>query len=558
MLNNISLKWKGILIILFCLLGMGTLEYLSALQTKDTMLEEKKIKIQEIVKTLLDVVTQAANLAKTGAITEDEAKERAKAAIRSIVYNQNNDYVFVYDFDGTCLVTGVKPEMEGKNILGAKDSNGMPFVAQIIEVAKGEGGFVNYMWDRKGINTPKISYAMGYKPWNWLIGTGIYIDDVENAFYSNLEKALMNLSIVIIIVGGFTIVVVRSIINPILLTSEQMKKITKKENVEITGTDRQDELGAMSRTLLEMKDSIDKQNRMEAELSLVESRKREENRITMNNLANSLENQVGTIVVSIEKAIADLQTMSTTLASASEETTRQSNSVASASQLASANVQTVAAASEELSASIKELVRNISDTAAATKVCTETAKVSQSYLKVLQTSVDEIDGVIQAINGVASQTNLLALNATIEAARAGEAGKGFAVVANEVKNLAGATNKMTEEIAKKINDIKTSSSDTIKSMQDIMKQIAAVDERTTSISTAVEEQNASTLEISRSAQEASSCTNEVFNSIGQVQIASKDTALSTDQLKQASEDLASQASYLKMAIATFIKEVRTT
>jgi|GEM_PF-2404291 len=557
MLNNISLKWKGILIVLFCLLGMGSLQYLSAIQARSAMIEEKRIKLEEIVKTSLDIIEHEATLAEKGTITIDEAKERAKAIIRNILYSKNKDYVFVYDFDGTCLAMGVKPEMEGKNLMGAKDSNGVAFVEELIKAAKADGGFVNYIWERDGKNVPKLSYAMGYKPWGWLIGTGVYIDDVDEAFYRNLKEALMSLSIVIIIVGGFTTIVVRSIISPILTTSEQMTKIANRQETVITGTDRQDELGTMSRTLLNLKESVEKQSKLEAEMAQAEIKKREENKTMMNNLANNLEKQVGTIVVSIEKAIADLQTMSTTLASASEETTRQSNSVASASQLASANVQTVAAASEELSASIKELVRNISDTAAATKVCTETAEISQKYLKVLQASVDEIDGVIQAINGVAAQTNLLALNATIEAARAGDAGKGFAVVANEVKTLAGATNKMTEEIAKKINDIKSSSGDTIRSMQDIMKQIESVDERTTSISSAVEQQNASTAEISRSAQEASSCTNEVYNSIGQVQLAAKDTALSTEQLKQASDSLVNQASSLKSAIGAFIKEVRT-
>lgn len=556
MLNNISLKWKGILIVLFCLLGMFTLEYISALHTKQIMIEERKIKLQEIVKTTLDTVTYVADAANKCAMTKEEAMDKAKTILRGIRYSANNDYIFVYDFNGTNLVTGTRRELEGKNLLDMKGANGEMFIAELIDSAKKEGGFVAYDWERDGKVVPKLSYSQGFKAWNWMIGTGVYMDDIDRAFYKNLKTSLMYLSLVLTVVGGFTFVVVSSIIKPILQTSDQMTKIANKEDTKITGTDRKDELGTMARTLLNLKESVEKQSKLEAELAQSEAKKREENKIAMNKLANNLEKQIGGIVGTIEKAISELQDMSTTLASASEETTRQSNSVASASQLASSNVQTVAAASEELSASIKELVRNISDTAAATKACTETAEISQKYLKILQAAVDEIDGVIQAINGVAAQTNLLALNATIEAARAGDAGKGFAVVANEVKTLAGATNKMTDEIAQKINDIKTSSSDTIKSMQDILVQIEAVDERTTSISSAVEEQNASTAEISRSAQEASSCTNEVYNSIGQVQIAAKDTALSTDQLKRACDSLVTQASSLKTAVADFIKEVR--
>jgi len=557
MLSNISIKWKGILIVLLCLLGIGTQEYLSINNAREIMIEEKKVKLKEVVKFAIDNVTYFANLAERQLITEDAAKEQAKEMLRHIRYTDNNDYIFVYDFNGNNLVTGTKTELEGKNLIDLKDKNGVALIAELINAAKIDGGFVNYIWERNGKDTPKLSYSMGYKPWSWMIGTGVYIDDIDQAFYNNLQKALINLGILIIIIGGFTALVVRNIINPILLTSEQMTKISNKEKTVITGTDREDELGTMSRTLLNLQESIEKQSKLEAEMSITELRKREENKSAMNNLANLLDKQVGSIVTIIEQTAEDLQNISNTLTSTSEKTSHQSYTVAKASQLASANVQTVAAASEELSASIQDLVKNISDTATATRKCTKSAQISQNYLKVLQVSVDEIDSVIQSINGVASQTNLLALNATIEAARAGEMGKGFAVVANEVKTLSSATNKMTEEIAKKISDIKISASDTIISMQDIMKQIESVDERTTSISSAIEEQNASTAEISRSAQEASSCTSDVYNSIGEVQLAAKDTALSTEQLKNAADSLSEQSTALQMAIATFISEVRT-
>jgi len=557
MLNNLSLKWKGLIIIVLASVGLLIQGYIAVNKTRDVILQEKQVKLKEIINMAYDNVAHMKSLADKGLISEEEAKLRARGVLRDVKYNAMDDYFFVFTPEGINVVHGGKPSLEGTNMMALKDPNGVEFIKEFVKTARAGGGFVKYHWERDGVLVPKLSYVEEFKPWNWTIGTGVYIDDVDAAYYAKAKSTAITILMILAVVAGFTFYVVRSIIQPVLATSEQMEKISNEEPVTITGTERKDEMGVMARTLDDLKGSIEKQRQLERELAEAEKKKQEDHKRTMNDVADRFQQQVGSVVEAVEKAATDMQGMAATLSAASEETTKQSSAVASAADLASGNVQTVAAAAEELSASIQELVKNVSDTAKATKVCTETAEMSQDYLKTLQSSVDEIDGVIQAINDVAEQTNLLALNATIEAARAGDAGKGFAVVANEVKTLAGETNKMTEEIAAKVADIKTSAADTITGVQNILKQIQAVDERTSSVSAAIEEQNSSTSEISRSAQEAAEGTGEVSNNIGQVQQAANDTATSTEQLKLASDGLAGEANSLRKAVENFMQEVRS-
>ncbi len=556
MLNNISLKWKGAIILIVVTLGMLIQGYISVTKMREVMIQEKEIKLQEVVDTALDTIAHIHSLSKDGSLTEEAAKKHAENIIKSIRYNDKNDYIFVYDFNGIDMLASADTPLEQRNKINVKDPDGVLVIKELIDLAKAGGGFLPYRWERDGEKVPKISYSTTFSPWGWMVGTGIYIDDVDEAYYLQAKKTAITILVSLLIMAAIVFYVISNIIQPILATSRQMTGIANEEPTEITGTNRKDEMGAMARTLENLKKSVEKQRELERELAAQEARKMEEHKKTMNDVANRLEDQVGSVVGAVEKAASDLQHMASALSAASEETTQQSAAVSSASESASLNVQTVASAAEELSSSIQELVRSVSDTAKATKICAEAAQESETHLQGLQTSVDEIDGVIQAINDVAEQTNLLALNATIEAARAGDAGKGFAVVANEVKSLAGETNKMTEEIAKKVEDIKVSAANTIASVQDILKQITAVDERTAGVSAAIEEQNSSTKEISRSAQEAARGTNEVSDSIGQVQEAANDTASSTEQLKLASDDLANQADSLKTAVTGFVTEIR--
>lgn len=173
------------------------------------------------------------------------------------------------------------------------------------------------------------------------------------------------------------------------------------------------------------------------------------------------------------------------------------------SESASANVQTVAAATEQLAASIREISMQMTHTATGTRETAEIVERTSLQVARLDESAAKIGQIVDMIRGIAEQTNLLALNATIEAARAGEAGKGFAVVAAEVKNLAGKTAAATKEIVAQVEAIQAEMQQTVSGMEMVVKKITDVQERSTSVASAVEQQQAATAEISRSVHLAS-------------------------------------------------------
>lgn len=357
---------------------------------------------------------------------------------------------------------------------------------------------------------------------------------------------------------GFQIYITQyRVSNRIVKLASFMKRLTAGDtDIDLSSVQAKDEIGEMADHVEVFRKNAIEVQRLEQEKAAQEQKAQEEKKQSATDLANRFEQEVGAIVQSVQNAATNMNDMSSNLTIAIQEASKQSASVASASQETSTNVQTVASAAEEMSVSIREISSSIAETAAKAQQCSKSAELSQEQLQDLRAAVDEIDSVIQSINDVAEQTNLLALNATIEAARAGEAGKGFAVVASEVKSLANETHKMTEEISKKVETIKDTASHTIQSVTSIIEEINAVDEKTSSIAAAIEQQSSATGEISSSAAQAASGTSNVSQNIEEVQKATNESAESTEQLQSASHDLSSQASNLKTAVDGFLKSIR--
>jgi methyl-accepting chemotaxis protein len=257
------------------------------------------------------------------------------------------------------------------------------------------------------------------------------------------------------------------------------------------------------------------------------------------------------VVEIVSSSATELQASSRSLASTSEETARQATAVAAASDQATKNVQTVAAAAEELTASIAEIARHVQDSA---KICGEAVKEAESTnstIKELGTASNEIGQVIKVITSIAQQTNLLALNATIEAARAGEAGKGFAVVANEVKELARQTAKATGDISQKIDAIQSSTRVAVSAIASISGIIVRINEISTTIAAAVEEQSAATNEISRNVAEAARGTAEVASTISGVSEAAAESGKGAGDIMSAATTLAQEAVSLERILKSF-------
>jgi methyl-accepting chemotaxis protein len=276
----------------------------------------------------------------------------------------------------------------------------------------------------------------------------------------------------------------------------------------------------------------------------------------LNALAEGFEGSVMGLVEKVSTSVSEMNQTAKQMNSVAEESTRQATVVAAASEETTRNVQTVAAATEELSASIHEITTQVNE---STKIVGEAviqANDTNRKVQGLSEAAQKIGDVVRLINDIAGQTNLLALNATIEAARAGEAGKGFAVVASEVKILATQTAKATEEIASQVRAIQEATASSAQAIQGITQTINRVNEISTAISAAVEEQGAATQEISRNIQEASTGTAEVSANIGGVTEAARQTGHAASRVLGSTGDLDRNSTQLRAEVAAFLKKVR--
>ena len=253
----------------------------------------------------------------------------------------------------------------------------------------------------------------------------------------------------------------------------------------------------------------------------------------------------------IANASEEFSATSQQITSNSEETTAQANVVSTATESVNRNLQTVATGAEEMSSTIQDIAKNATESARVAGEAVKTAEQTNATISKLGVSSAEIGQVIKVITSIAQQTNLLALNATIEAARAGEAGKGFAVVANEVKELAKQTAKATEDIGQKIAAIQNDTKGAVDAIATIGAVINQINDISSTIATAVEEQSATTNEMSRNVTEAAKGSTEISENITGVAQAAQGTSSSAHESMKAAQALAQMSTQLRGLVEQF-------
>jgi methyl-accepting chemotaxis protein len=340
------------------------------------------------------------------------------------------------------------------------------------------------------------------------------------------------------------------------LTATMKRLATGDTAVDMVGTTRGDEIGAMAQAVQVFKDNAIAMARMQDEQEALKRQAESDKRQALETLASGFEASVQGIVDAISAAASEMEETAKAMSATAEETSRQATVVGSAAEEASVSVETVAAASEELSSSITEISRRVAQAASiAGKAADESAQTDET-VNGLSQAANKIGEVVALINDIASQTNLLALNATIEAARAGEAGKGFAVVASEVKSLATQTARATEEIKAQISTIQGETKNAVSAIQHIGGTIGEINEIAAAIADAVEEQGAATQEIARNIQQAATGTGQVSANIGGVASAAGETGAAATQVLASASGLALQSGRLRSEVDKFLVTVR--
>ena len=352
------------------------------------------------------------------------------------------------------------------------------------------------------------------------------------------------------------ILTARSVVRPLSGMTQVMEKLAAGDTaVEIPAAGRRDEVGAMASAVQVFKDNAIVAMKLAAEQAQ-DAAKRENRAAEIDRLCRDFEANVSTVLKSVVGAVESMKSAAQSMSQMAGQTASEATNVSTASGSAAESVNAVAAATEELSGSVNEISRQMARSTEITAHASEQATRTNDQIRGLADAAQKVGDVVQLITDIANQTNLLALNATIEAARAGDAGKGFAVVASEVKNLATQTARATDEISQQINAIQTETSQAVSAIQSIGGTIGEIDQITTAVATAVQEQGTATEEIARSVERAANGTRKMTASIDTVASAAAQTGSAATQILAASEDLGHQSDALRGEVEQFLKAVR--
>ncbi len=560
--STISLLLLGILSLFWSARALEQQGQKELITIRTSLMDEKTEAIRNLVEVAHKAVEFAAGQSQ---LPEEERKQLAISTLRAMRYGASN-YIWINTLDSVMVLNPTQPNLEGKNMADFKDAKGLMMFQAFSRVGREQGeGLVSYHWQKPGSDTPeeKLAYVKTYKPWNWLIGTGIYVEEVNQAVQKreaeiktvvNQQRVHLSLMIATLLAATMVAVAVLSkrITRPIINTGEFLREIAQGEGdlTKRLTISNKDEVGQMAGWFNAFIGKLHDIVRDIAEYF---------------ETVTAAANQLLIISKQMDEGVHTLSDKSSAVARAAGEMSQNMHSVAAATEEAATNVRLVASTVDTMNqmmgeiGSSSEKARTIS-----TKAVTETLQAS-SKVNDLGNAAAEISKVTEAITEISEQTNLLALNATIEAARAGEAGKGFAVVANEIKELARQTAVATRNIKQEIEGVQSHIHETVADIGRIAEVIHEVDATVSSITTAVNTQmtaageiinnlhqaSVGIEEVSRNVAASSTFSGEIASDIGEVNAIAQTITDSSAKVSINANDLTKLASDLKVMIGEF-------
>ncbi len=492
---------------------------------------------------------------REGRMTRAEAQAAAARAIGTIRY-LGAEYVWINDMHPKMVMHPIKPELNGQDLSTYKDPNGKRLFVAFADTVRANGaGVVDYLWPRPGSDAPvpKLSYVRGFQPWGWVLGTGVYVDDLATA-RRHLAWSLAALGTATSLIVGATIWLLgRGISRPLRALTKVTEQLSNGDlTVATTGVDRNDEFGALARALEVLKGNSLERLRLEG-AAAGERAARDRRQTDMDQMTQDFGAVISGVLGRLTHAAGDMSETARAMADGTARTRDSVTRTAEGSAASSRDLSTVAAATVELSASVDEIARQIGHATGATReAVSRAAETGATFLRLAEMA-EKIGDVGGAISAIAAQTNLLALNATIEAARAGDAGKGFAVVANEVKALAAQTARATAEIGEHAAAIRAATEHTAAAIKEVGQAVERVDAVSAAIAAAVEEQGATTREIAQNVQSVSGTSDLTATAMEDVAAIAARTGDLSQTVLTASGDIGDVAASLREEVDQFLR-----
>ena len=547
------------------LLGLSTASLVVVLALAAAFLHQRMMadrigKLRAVVDTAHSLAASLEGEVEKGKLTRDEAIARLRIPLHAMRFDQGDGYLTLNRFDGISLIHGANPKQEGDQRNGVLDTHGTSMSSEQIRVAKTQGEGTVTIYYPKPQQTEalqKILYVKAFTPWEAVFSAGAYVDDIEADFRAVLVRLALVTLVIVAAVAAIVFLISRNITGALGSLTGKMEKLAAGDlAVDVTEAAQRDEVGAMGRTVQVFKDNALSMRKLEAEQEAFKHTAERDKKQALATLADTFQTRVRGIVDIVSGAATRMQATARSMSETAGGTRQQSLAVASGASQAMDNVQTVAAASEQLTASIGEIGRQVVRAAGVSKKASDESEQTNGTVAGLAEAAQKIGEVVQLINEIASQTNLLALNATIEAARAGDAGRGFAVVAQEVKALAAQTAKATDQIGAQIAAIQAETSAAVTDIRNISKTTLEVNEISSSIAAAIEQQTAATREITRNVHQAASGTQEVSRNIEAVSTAVEKSVTTATDVLAAADELAEQSQALRREVDQFLVTVR--